>query len=294
MRHHPRFERSCDVYLRVPGRADLQNALLQDISNGGMFVEIAVPPAYDLVVHVTIETQAGPLELPAKVVHVLDPSTAEAYGRSPGVGLEFEGLTATQRAKLETFVDALAAGFDGEAPARLVPDPNAPVAIRVATRVLDHCERDDLYGALGVEPTVPPHALYDAIDETLGALAPKDDITPALVARIGHARSLAQRVAVLMRDDDRRLHYDFRHGHLNTATRLEHASAQEAERLRRIWHRVFQGALNEAVGHAKEALREQARGDFESALECGQTALESDPFNLALRAAVERWARRAA
>ncbi|MEQ9498349.1 MAG: PilZ domain-containing protein [Deltaproteobacteria bacterium] len=294
MRHHPRFERSCDVYLRILERSDLQKALLKDISNGGLFVEVAAPPAYGLVVHVTIETQSGPLELPAKVVHVLDPSTAETYGRTAGVGLEFEGLSATQRAQLETFVDALAVGFDGEAPARIVPDPNAPAAIRVATRVLDHCERDDLYGALGVEPTVALHALHDAIEETLIVLAPDNDVAPALVARIGHARSLAKRVAVLMRDDDRRLHYDFRHGYLHPTTRLAQASAQEVERLRRVWHRVFHAALNVAVGHAKNALRAEARADFTSALELGQMALESDPFNLALRAAVERWAHRAA
>lgn len=290
MRQHPRFVNPAEILVETVGREELRSLWMSDISRGGMFVRTEYAPPMRARVQVTLRTPEGTLTLEAEVVHVLPPSEARAYGRDPGVGLQFVNLSDEKREAIERYVDGVATSVEEAVPPP-TGDLDRQTLLSEAQTFLQRFEEDDLYGALEVSPLVSTPELAERVKALLSHFSTNRGFRPAQAARMNHAKTILKKVAVLMLDEQRRLEYDFRHGLALAEDRLALGpTPEELQLMRATWHRIFDGNWAEAARFAAEALRREAARDLDGAIQAAQTALGLDPFNLELRAAIGRWA----
>ena len=287
MRRYPRFESRERVRLQVGDRDEMRVLWTQDVSCGGLFVQTDEPPPFGSRVAVSIETPDGAIALTAEVVHVLPREVADQFGRSPGVGLQFVELTEPQTRAIERYVDGIAQRLTQE----LESAPTEPATIiELARRIVQGFEDNDLYGAIEVEPRAETDAVHrsaQALIRTLEQLPP--GLTPAQSARVERSLVLLRKIRALLVDPARRLEYDLRRDLVYAKERLAEASVEEAEQLRATWCAIHPDRIEEAERHAAEALRCEQALDLEQALTAGSAALHCDPFNVSLRATLERW-----
>lgn len=108
-----RFERRLPVRLALDLRteADVQKALTENLSSGGVFVKTAHPPERGSRVDLTLTLpgEDARLTVAAEVRHVVDAAGAEQHGQSPGVGLEFKDASAMVNERLSSFLAAVEA-----------------------------------------------------------------------------------------------------------------------------------------------------------------------------------------
>lgn len=106
---HPRFRVASLINVFV---GDVVTSLhLEDISRGGAFLRTESPPARGSVVTLSLrapDSADGPIQVPARVVHVLDRAAATSLSREPGIGVQFEELAADVAVRLGAFIDRLA------------------------------------------------------------------------------------------------------------------------------------------------------------------------------------------
>jgi hypothetical protein len=260
----------------------------QDVSCGGLFVHTTQPPPLRSRLQVTIETPDGSIDLPAEVVHVLSPEVAEQFGRNPGVGLQFIDLSPSQTREIERYVDGIASslGHDSDDSAEAQLDET----LQWVRDLLRGYEGNDLYAAIGLEPT----ATRDEIQDRCQTLAdrfetPPETLTPAQDVRVSRAASLVRKIRALLTDEERRLMYDFRQGFILAEHRMQGQNVETIDRFRSLWHRLFPERVAEAEKHAGTALRYEQLRDFDRAVSAGSAALHFDPFNHQLKTAILEW-----
>lgn len=288
MRQHPRFVTREQVLLEVEGRNDLRATWMSDISKGGLFVQTSEDLPLRTAVTVHIRTPDGELALGAEVVHAVP-------GPQGGVGLQFVDLTLERRRAIEAYVEGLAERLHAAEAAPPPPNARAEEVVRAVQNFLRGFEREDLYGAVGAEPTASPEELTHRLRSLTGLFeSPADALPPAVAARMSHARSLLRRVGALLTDPSRRLDFDLRHGHVFAERRIALAGGADAVvDLRDRWHQTFPDRIRSAEKAAAEAIKCVNRLDLDGALAAGTAALEDDPFNTELRDVVRQWQQRA-
>ena len=78
----------------------------KDLSFGGIFVETATPPRIQSDVEVRIGLPENrELKLRARVVHIVPFERTITSGVVPGMGIQFDAMTADQKAQLASLVD---------------------------------------------------------------------------------------------------------------------------------------------------------------------------------------------
>lgn len=292
MRQDPRFITKEEILLKVSSRNELRPVWMSDMSKGGLFVQTADPPELRSTVSVRISTPEGALDLSAEVVHVVEPN-AHFPG---GVGLQFTNLDADKRGAIERYVEGLAEqltrGDDAQAEARRAADEET--LEREVRHFLQGFEQEDLYGAVGALPTASRAELAGRLQQLMNLFdAPPPNLRPTTKTRLQHAKSLLKKATILMMDPDRRLDFDFRHGHVHAEHRIANARGPaEIAHLRDLWHQLHRHSLQEAEHAAARALEHVNKLDYESALTEAGRALERDPFNMELRAAMQEWKHR--
>jgi hypothetical protein len=153
-------------------------------------------------------------------------------------------------------------------------------------RFLEALDRDDVYGALAVDP----RADEGEIDRRLRKMRALFTDPPPGLARTDYARiEVAVRrlniTGAMLRDYDLRLEYDLRHHLVFAEQRIEAASAtgQDVEALRRVWQRVYTDHAREAEALAEEATAAERCGAHDQARCSLARAIELDPFDLRYR-----------
>lgn len=284
MRKHPRFITHEEVRLELAGRNDLRPVWMTDISKGGLFVQAESPPPLRARVEVVIGTPDGELTLTGEVVHVVP-------GEPGGVGVQFLDLTPERRARIEAYVEGLAAHLDDGKESGDLSSVEAARVQDAVTRFLRGFETENLYAALELAPDATHAELEARIVELKQIFDTKPSkLPPAMGARISHARALLFKVSMLMRDPRRRRDYDFRHGHVYADKRIAEAkTAAAVTALREQWEVVNADRIAAAQKRIAEAIRAVNKLDYEAAVEAGAAALTDDPFNAELRDAMREW-----
>ncbi len=137
---HPRYRTQANVELLLADGTRL-HASADNISQGGLFVK--TDPALLALgarLRVILSAPAPPVELAARVVHVLDETKAAATQHAAGVGLEFEALPDTAGVLLQRFLynlfrdgKRIPVATPGPAPS---PTPDAAAALLQAADLL--------------------------------------------------------------------------------------------------------------------------------------------------------------
>ncbi len=290
-RRHLRFVTRDRVELAAGDRNALRQVWMTDISKGGLFVATDDPPGLRQRVEVRLETPDGALKLFAEVVHILSPDDAERFGTSAGVGLQFIDLDPDCRNAIESYVEGLAAELQRATDSKPSTSPAADVQA-ITKQVLQGFEQGDLYAALGVDGWVSQRDIEARVAELCALLQATEGLTTAQASRVTLTRGLVRRIAVVLGDPERRLDYDFRHGHLYPQERLSSLDEPERTRLRKTWHRYHPTALSQAEKHASLALRYEGIMKYREASEEAKAALRYDPFNVELWDALQTWTAR--
>lgn len=291
-RRHPRFVARQSVELLAEDRNDLRQVWVADISKGGLFVETDDPPPLRSKLQVAIQTPDGVIRLSAEVVHVLDTDTATAAGAKPGVGLQFVDLDADYRTAIEAYVEGLSQTLT-EVTEPPPPPTDQKAVMAVIKRVMQGFEDEDLYAALGMPPLASTREIEVRVGEVIRLLnGATDALGAAQATRASHVQHLVRKASALLLHPDRRLDYDLRHGHIYPRERLAVADENERQLMRQAWHRNNPDALAMAEKHANLAARYEGVMKYKDAVVQAEKALEFDPFNPELWAALDTWQER--
>jgi tetratricopeptide (TPR) repeat protein len=103
---HPRFRVGAVIHVFVGETA--VSVLLEDIGRGGAFLRTDAQLASGSVVTLRLPLHGSVLEVPARIIHVLDRAAAAQLSREAGVGVRFEGLPPSVAQRLGEFVDLVA------------------------------------------------------------------------------------------------------------------------------------------------------------------------------------------
>lgn len=106
LQQHPRYRVGATIHVAIGDQ--VVPLFLEDLGRGGAFLRTASPPPRDTVVVLRLPAGDRALELPARVVHVLDAAGAASVAREPGIGVRFDELEDELARLLGAFVDELA------------------------------------------------------------------------------------------------------------------------------------------------------------------------------------------
>jgi hypothetical protein len=288
IRRHPRFEVRHQAEVRIGGQGQIVKLWTHDVSRGGLFLEMEEPLPIGSTLEVARSGDAS-LNVRAAVAHVLAREEAKRLGMPPGIGTEFIDLSPAQEAAIGAYIDRIEAALNDRGPAT---EGSLEDALNAARVLLDGVNREDLYAALGVAPTVSSEKLSARVSELLRLFTqPVKGGTPPQLTRIEVARKQLEKVATLATDEERRLDYDLRHGLLRVTERTaaSRAGGMPMERLRRVWTRVFAERVSQSKFHLTEAARFERARAWEGALAAGLKANELDPFNEEILKSIDFW-----
>jgi Tfp pilus assembly protein PilZ len=290
-RRYPRVQLRKQVRVTLANRASLKSLWVSDISKGGMFVQTASALPIRTTIDVSFETPDGTMVLAAEVVHVLTPEMAQPMGASPGMGLQFQALDSGTQAALEQYIeglrDAPPLGSDG---AELTSTDDQQETLEAMQAFLRCVDAEDLYGAIGCLPEAQQDEIFARIKGLKAKLDPQTPgLSPAQRARMERAATLLTRVTAFMGDAARRLDYDLRRGLVLAEQRLADPSGFPPERLREAWFKLHPEHLEPAEKFVALAIRSDETKSLDGAVRNGRQALELDPFNVELRAALAKW-----
>lgn len=117
LQQYPRYKVNAVIQVLFgPHTAQL---LLEDIGRGGAFLRSEGAPPRGSVITLRLPFTNSELDVPARIVHILNRAAAATVNREPGIGVRFDDLPVDVAARLETFVDQLArehGGASGEKP----------------------------------------------------------------------------------------------------------------------------------------------------------------------------------
>lgn len=292
-RRHPRLVTRTEVLVAVEGRAETATLLTRDISAGGMFVSTEQPPPAGTIVRITLRTLAGDLELRGRVVSALDGAQALTSGDEPGAGIQFTQLGESQRLALEHYVGGLAQQRKEEAAADVAATDD--VLLRCARNFMANVDISEFYAAIEIDPAADADQVQARVDE-LGArfMAAAATGRPEQDALLLNAARILAHVAQTLTVPSRRLAYDFAHGHVRAEQRIATCAAtgDSPDSLRAMWHQIFPDHLAQAQALLAEAVARSRAHDYVGAQTLGSQALERDPFNQKLAAAIAHWRQR--
>ena len=293
-RHYPRLVGDRLAQVELAHREELRQLWVRDISKGGVFIETATPPPTGTRLEVRLMTPDGTVSLHGLVVHVVDEESSKRFNMPAGVGLQFVDLNPERRQAIQEYVDGLRRQLSSElTTAEGIDDEQLEDLLKKARAFLAAAEDDQLYRALSIEPT----ASVSAIEKRVGEL--KEQLNsvlrsapPPQQARLQAAQDVLKRVGRLMSNDQSRLEYDFRHGHIRAKERLAAAhngTGPTLEILRRTWNRVSHERVDQAALLTRRAFAARQAKKWDEAIRFAKQALTLNPFFEELEKTLEAW-----
>jgi molecular chaperone DnaK len=163
--------------------------------------------------------------------------------------------------------------------------------LRVVSVFIQAVRKDDLYEALAVDPEAPVREIRSQVEllrKVVGNLTRA--VGPELADRLVVAQRFLTRIGAILGDEQKRLAYDFKHGHVRAEERLALATGDQEQvaLLRRCWLTTFPHRAVEAQKVTAVLQRAMSKGDPELTLDAGEMVMKLDPFNVALRETLAR------
>jgi Tfp pilus assembly protein PilZ len=293
----PRVVSSTLIEYRLEGRDDLRILWVRNISNGGLFLVTDDPPPLGTRLQIALRVPgAGRLALLGEVVHIIDRKKATEQGIKAGAGVQFTSLSEDQKQALSAYIEGFAERLStetGDISDILAPsssqDASGLELVREARRIL---ESKDHYVALDLRPDAEAAEIEQRILSLRSSLAQRPlGLDRAQYATLQNAIAQLTRLGLVLLNPHRRLDYDFRSGHVRAEERIEAARVGgiAVEHCRQLWRTMFPTHVERSVQHMKNALRAESTQSWVEAIEQGHLALELDPFNQDLRAAIMSW-----
>lgn len=203
---YPRYAAHAPVDVVVGDDVVIRGLAMANVSRGGLFVVIDNPPPPGSRLDLKVWAGDEPLHAAARVVHVRDPATGDVTGTPPGMGLEFEDLAPSARARLDRFVDGLAKAVQDSATTSnvLKAEPPVPTVEEAACRRTPrYVAEDDVAIALGSgqtgEGTLLDISLGGAFVRSAERPAPTSDVT--IMLDLGVGREALRGVVVHRREE---------------------------------------------------------------------------------------------
>jgi molecular chaperone DnaK len=294
VRKETRQQHGVQVALAFPD--GLRAERTENLSKGGMFLATKQTAPVGTEVTCTLALGSGPLELRARVVHVLDDETASTIGQPAGMGLTFIDPTPDQQQTILSDIDRGKAGADVEDGALVLESPATELPSKPTDDVLTFIKgaaKQDFYAALGLGPSSSMEEVRAKVHGLRGlllqALERASEEQAQKLMRVGR---VLDRVFHVMCEPRRRLEYDFRQGHALVDDRLERAAGGDGPStalLREAWRKVHPGPANQAGPLVARALKAAREDDLDAAVQAGEKALELDPFDEEMREKVKAW-----
>ncbi len=295
VRATPRFVSPTRVHIRAAHREELQDLWVRDISKGGLFVETTSAPPPGTPVEVELDTPAGRLTLRGLVVHVLSEQIAASFGGKPGVGVQFIDLGPQTRDAIQAYIEGCADRFERPEPGQSAGPTTDSLdqAVQRARKFLHDAEAIDFYAALELRPTVGAAKIEETLNHLHRSFSESARrAPPPQAARLEAALNLLGRARRILTQEEGRLDYDFRNGHIRAKERIAAAHSQtgpDLSTLRNAWNRVFPDRVDRAALLTRKAFASRQRQDFAAAIDAGRAALALNPFFEELEQTVEVW-----
>ena len=105
LQQHPRYR--VNAFIQVFSGQHTAQLLLEDIGLGGAFLRTEAALQRGGVIVLRLPFTDSALDVPARIVHVLDRAAAATVSREPGIGVRFEDLSHDVNARLGVFVAQL-------------------------------------------------------------------------------------------------------------------------------------------------------------------------------------------
>ena len=293
-RRYPRLVGNRLAQVELSHREELRQLWVRDISKGGVFIETNEPPPTGTRLEVRLKTPDGAISLHGLVVHVVEAASAERFKMPPGVGLQFVDLNPENRRSIQEYVDGLKAKLTSElAPYDNISSEEIDLLVVRARQFLLAAEEDQLYKALDIETTASFAAIDKKVKELQDALSQAlRGAPPPQQARLQAAQGVLKRVGRLMTNEQSRLEYDFRHGHIRAKERLANAhsgTGPSLEILRRTWNRVSHERVDQAALLTRRAFAARQAKRWDDAIRFAKQALKLNPFFEELEKTLEAW-----
>ncbi len=263
-----------------------------DLTKTGVFVPTDTPPEFGEHLTMEVTTPDGVLKLSATVVHVVDPGMAARFGSPCGAGLQVVDIAPDVERRVRAYLDGarpILNATDDDA----VDASRVDIALAASKRLILRVEREDLYGAIELSP----EALQSEVDARLSEIQARlsgvtSDLSPPQAARLTPARKCLAHVIETLSSPERRLQYDFAHGHIFVEERLKAAADRTGPSdamLRRAWRVSHPRQVEQSQQLLRRAFEMRRSRSFDEALTLGKEALAKDPFWLELRRTIETW-----
>lgn len=259
-RSEPRMDADGVVMLHLGSAGVDRQALMQNISQGGMFAATLDPPPLGCAVEIRLRTATGQISLPAEVVHHFNPNQAGA-DMPGGVGLQFTNLTPARRRDLVAVLEGRAALAPAPAPSVQATHVLEQVMVRVR-QFFEGVDRADGFAALGLPATAGEQEVRQRALLLQNLFMVPAHASAAQASRIEAAARVLLRV------------------HASVLELVRRAARAPAHEMVRLEDAVTQRESSRAA--LIEAARHEAKGHLDDAVDALVTAARVDPDNAVL------------
>lgn len=296
LRQTPEVVREGVVRVRISAPDQLAELWERELSRGSMFVPTNALLALEAKVTVEVVAPHGALLLNARVTSVVGATTSARTGRPIGMVLGFTDLGNSARRVIRDYGEGLIARLSLPGAPLDEAVPTIEERGRLAADLVTAVAAGDCYGALGLAPIAASveirtrisslESLFDVADEEV-----PDGPLPGVFAA---ALDAMARLRVTLSDEDRRLAYDLRAGHVRAEERLAMAKSNlgpTAVTLREAWELAWPAQADRAAFLARLAFSHRAKGKLSIAIDAAESALQFHPFYDELRITLRAWNR---
>jgi pSer/pThr/pTyr-binding forkhead associated (FHA) protein len=282
------------VSLFLPSREALREFWTEGLHKTGVFVPTDRPPPIGATVTIELSTPDGEIAVPASVVHLVTPATANQFGMMSGVGLTPNRIDAEVERQINAYVTGEREHLFHNPPAAEPSGDEEPMKqLLIARRLLEYLEARRLYEAIEVAPEARDDEIDRRLLELEHLLAARGPLLrPPQIARLDASLSALARIRRVLMDPDRRLSYDFESGHHRVEERKRRAAdgtGPSLEQLRTAWNLAVPGSVEPAAELVRRAFAAAQMRDLGAAIEFAERALALNPFFADLETAVAAW-----
>ncbi len=297
LRHLPEVVREGVVLVRVSSPDELAEMWERELSRGSMFVPTNALLPVDTQLEVEIVSPHGALLLHARVTQQVGATLSARTGRTMGMALAFTDLGNSARRVIRDYGEGLIARLSLPGTPIDEPSPTVEERARLAADLVTAVAAGDCYGALGLAPIVATVEIRTRLSSLQALFDPEEDESVAEGATPGvfaAAQDALARLRVTLADEDRRLAYDLRAGHVRAEERLAMAKGNlgpSAVQLREAWELAWPAQADRAAFLARLAFSHRAKGKLSTAIDAAESALQFHPFYDELRITLRAWSR---
>lgn len=294
LRHMPEVVREGAILVRVSSPDELAELWERELSHGSLFVPTNALLPLDTVLDVEIVSPHGAVVLAAKVAARVGATSSARSGRPMGMRLALTDLNNATRRVLRDYAEGLVARLSVAGAAVDDPQPTVDERVRLAADLVTSVAAGDVYGALGLAPIAPTVELRARLSslESLFELEDDEVAEDSVYQVFAAAHDALDRLRSTVGDEQRRLAYDLRAGHVRAEERLALAKTglgPSAIVLREAWERAWPAQADRAAFLARLAFAHRAKGKLSVAIDAAESALQFHPFYDELRITLRAW-----